>query len=123
MEKLLHSEITSEIIGAGCEVWRVLGYEFLEKVYENALVAELRRRGLNVQQQVAIDVIYKSEVVGQYIADLVVNNAVLIELNAEKELQFQHEAQLLNYLKATNLRVGMLMNFGQAGCKWKRLVF
>ena len=123
MEKLLHSEITSEIIGAGCEVWRVLGYEFLEKVYENALVAELRRRGLNVQQQVAIDVIYKSEVVGQYIADLVVNNAVLIELNAEKELQFQHEAQLLNYLKATNLRVGMLMNFGQASCKWKRLVF
>ena len=123
MEKLLHSEITSEIIGAGCEVWRVLGYRFLEKVYENALVAELRRRGLNVQQQVAIDVIYKSEVVGQYIADLVVNNAVLIELNAEKELQFQHEAQLLNYFKATNLRVGMLMNFGQASCKWKRLVF
>ena len=123
MEKLLHSEITSEIIGAGCEVWRVFGYEFLEKVYENALVAELRRRGLNVQQQVAIDVVYKSEIVGQYIADLVVNNAVLIELNAEKELQFQHEAQLLNYLKATNLRVGMLMNFGQAGCKWKRLVF
>ena len=123
MEKLLHSEITSETIGAGCEVWRVLGYGFLEKVYENALVAELRRRGLNVQQQVAIDVIYKSEVVGQYIADLVVNNAVLIELNAEKELQFQHEAQLLNYFKATNLRVGMLMNFGQASCKWKRLVF
>ena len=123
MEKLLHSEITAEIIGAGCEVWRVLGYGFLEKVYENALVAELRRRGLNVQQQVAIDVVYKSEIVGQYLADLVLNSAVLIELKAEKELQFQHEAQLLNYLKATNLCVGMLMNFGQAGCKWKRLVF
>ena len=116
MEKLLHSEITAEIIGA-------VGYGFLEKVYENALVAELRRRGLNVQQQVAIDVVYKSEIVGQYLADLVLNSAVLIELKAEKELQFQHEAQLLNYLKATNLCVGMLMNFGQAGCKWKRLVF
>lgn len=121
--ELLHKEITAEIIGAGCEVWRVLGYGFLEKVYENALVAELRRRGLNAQQQVAIDVIYKGGIVGQYVADLVVNNAVLVELKAEKELGFQHEAQLLNYLKATQLRVGMLLNFGQLSCKWKRLVF
>lgn len=105
-------ETTEEIIGAGCEVWRVLGYGFLEKVYENTLVSEMRRRGLVVQQQVAIDVIYKGEAVGQYIADLVVNNAVLVELKAEKELNLAHQTQLLNYLKATNLPVGMLMDFG-----------
>ncbi len=83
----------------------------------------MRQRGLDVQQQVAIDVVYKGERVGQYIADLVVNNAVLLELKAKKELNLQHQVQLLNYLKATNLRVGLLLNFGQSSCRWKRFIF
>jgi GxxExxY protein len=122
MTQLLHSDITSHVIGASCEVWKVLGYGFLEKVYENALVHELRGRELEVQQQVGIDVCYKGMVVGQYVADVFVPGKVIVEMKAEKELNPKHEAQLLNYLKATHVRVGLLVNFGEKKCEWKRLV-
>ena len=122
MTQLLHADITGYIIDASCEVWKVLGYGFLEKVYENALTHELRGKGLEVHQQVGIDVCYKGAVVGQYVADLFVEGKVIVEMKAEKELNSRHEAQLLNYLKATNVRVGFLVNFGEKKCEWKRLV-
>jgi GxxExxY protein len=119
--RLLHSETTGKIIGAAFEVWKILGYGFLEKVYENALVDELGRRDLHVQQQVALDVQYKGVLVGQYVADILVDGKVVVEVKAEKEYNPIHEAQILNYLKATQMRVGLLMNFGQKKCQHKRL--
>jgi len=94
----------------------------LEKVYENALVLELKRRGLRVEQQVPIDVHYKGVLVGQYVADLLVEGKVIVEIKAEKAYNSKHEAQLLNYLKATGIPVGLLLNFGERRCEHKRLV-
>ena len=105
------NEITYKINSAVFEVNRVLGAGFLEKVYENALLIELRRRSLRVESQVPIQIQYKGQLVGDYVADIVVENQVILELKAVNQLQTIHEAQLLNYLKATGFRVGMLVNF------------
>ncbi len=110
--KLKHADVTDVILSAFYEVFNHLGYGFLEKVYENALAAELRMRGLSVGQQVPIPVYYKERLVGEYVADLVVEGKVLVELKACKEICEEHEAQLLNYLKATAFEVGLLLNFG-----------
>ncbi len=107
-----HGDITDVVLSAFYEVFNRLGYGFLEKVYENALAAELRMRGLNIKQQVPIPVYYKERLVGEYIADLIVEGKVLVELKACKEICEEHEAQLLNYLKATAFEVGLLLNFG-----------
>ena len=107
-----HADLTEKIIGAFYKVYNTLGYGFSEKVYENALAYELRKLGLKVEQQVRIVVYYESEVVGEYQADLVVNGVVIVELKAARQLADEHEAQLLNYLKATPIEVGLLLNFG-----------
>ena len=107
-----HADLTEKIIGAFYRVHNVLGYGFSEKVYENALAIELRKLGLKVGQQARIVVYYNGEVVGEYQADLVVNGVVIIELKAVRQLADEHEAQLLNYLKATPIEVGLLLNFG-----------
>lgn len=122
MTTFLHGEVTEQVIGAAFEVWKVLGYGFLEKVYENALVVELKSRGIAAEQQHGIDVQYKGVVVGQYAADVLVENTVIVELKAEKEYNPKHEAQLLNYLKATGIKVGLLFNFGEKKCEFRRLV-
>lgn len=122
MSVLLHSEVTGQVIGAAFEVWKILGYGFLEKVYENALVVELKLRGVTIDQQQAIDVYYKGVRVGQYIADLFADQKVIVEIKAEREYNSKHEAQLLNYLKATGIRVGLLINFGEKKCEFKRLI-
>lgn len=122
MPEFLHGEITRQIIGSAFEVWKVLGFGFLEKVYENSLVEELKRCGLSPQQQFAIDVRYKGVLVGQYVADLFVDGKVIVEIKAEREYNAKHEAQLLNYLKATGIKVGLLLNFGEKRCEHKRLV-
>jgi len=122
MTEFLYKEITHEIIGGAFEVWKILGYGFLEKVYENSLVVELGLRHLTVEQQVGIDVAYKGTNVGQYTTDLAVNRKVIVELKADKEYNSKHEAQLLNYLKATGFKVGLLINFGEKKCEFKRLV-
>jgi GxxExxY protein len=93
----------------------------LEKVYENTLVVELKLRGLAVEQQFGMDVSYKSVSVGNYAADLFVENKVIVELKAEKDYNAKHQAQLLNYLKATGIQVGLLLNFGETKCEFKRL--
>jgi GxxExxY protein len=115
-------EITYKINGAVFEVNRVLGHGFLEKVYEKALLIELRQLGLQAENQVPVPVFYKEHPVGDYYADIVVENCVIVELKAVKQLDKSHEAQLLNYLKATNFGVGLLVNFSQDNAKIKRFM-
>ncbi len=117
------SDLTYAINGAVFEVSRVLGPGFLEKVYENALVRELTDRGINAQQQVPVNVAYKGNVVGEYVADIIANDKVILELKAVDALKKVHEAQLLNYLKATGLKVGFLVNFTFPKAEIKRFVF
>jgi len=107
-----HTDITELIIKAFYKVYNALGYGFLEKVYRNALVIELRKLGLEVIPEACIRVYYEGEVVGEYFADLLVAGVVIVELKAVKRLLEEHEAQLLNYLKATPYEVGLLLNFG-----------
>ena len=116
------NEITYQIRGAVFEVNRVLGAWFLEKVYEKALLVELRRRGLKAESQIPITVKYKDEVVGEYFTDIVVEDKVIIELKAVEQLQKIHEAQILNYLKATGYTVGLLINFTHPKAEIKRFV-
>ena len=116
------NEITYQIRGAVFEVNRILGSGFLEKVYEKALVIELLVRGLRGEGQVPIKVFYKNEVVGEYFADIMVEGQVIIELKAVDQLQKIHEAQLLNYLKATGYKIGLLINFTHPKAEIKRFV-
>ena len=107
-----HTDTTELVIKAFYDVYNVLGYGFLEKVYSNALAIELKKLGLEVKQETPIEVHYCGHVVGAYYADLVVENSIIVELKAMRELLKEHEAQLLNYLKATQYEVGLLLNFG-----------
>ena len=107
-----HSKLTEQIIACFYTGYKTLGYGFLEKVYENALCIELSNHGLSVVQQRPISVRYANQIVGEYFADLVVEDLVLVEIKAVKTLLDEHEAQLLNYLKATPYEVGLLLNFG-----------
>ena len=115
-----HSDITGIIIKAFYNVYNQLGYGFLEKVYENALLIELRKFGLECTAQYPIEVFYDNLKVGFYIADIVVNNCVIIEIKASEAICEENEAQLTNYLRATDIEVGLLLNFGKkAECKRK----
>lgn len=107
-----HSDLTEQIIGAFFAVYAALGYGFLENIYAKALMIELKKRGLNVQGQLPIHVYYDDQLIGEYFADIVVNELVILEIKAAKALIAEHEAQLLNYLKATPYEVGLLLNFG-----------
>jgi GxxExxY protein len=120
---LLHEEITKEIIGAAYEVHNILGYGFLEKVYRNAMQVELIRRGLTAETEHWIKVIYKDALVGEYSADLFVAGCVIVELKALKEYHRKDEAQLINELKGSEIKVGMLINFGRERVEYKRIVF
>lgn len=113
MNNLKHSEITGEIIKVFYKVYNALGYGFAEKVYENAMFIELSELGLNVKQQKEILVFCNGKEVGKYYADLIVEDCVIIELKASESLSSANEAQLLNYLKAIKIEVGLLLNFGQ----------
>lgn len=111
--KYLHSELTKSIIGCYYKVYNALGYGFLEKVYENALKKELLKAGHVVEAQKQIKVYYDNDVVGEYYADLVVDNKVILELKAAETLVAEHQVQLINYLRATEMEVGLLQNFGK----------
>jgi GxxExxY protein len=117
-----HEELTQKIINAFYTVYNSLGYGFLEKVYENAMVIELTKIGLPVSPQYAINVYYDNQIVGEYLADLMVDDKVIVELKAVSVLLTEHEAQLLNYLNATQYEVGLLLNFGPKP-QFKRKVF
>ncbi|MFK5879556.1 MAG: GxxExxY protein [Flavobacteriaceae bacterium] len=121
-ENYKHSDITDKIINCFYKVYNTLGYGFLEKVYENALFLELRNLGLYVEKQKQIKVFYENEKVGEYYADLIVSELVIVELKATETLCEEHEYQLINYLKATEIEVGLLLNFGK-NPELKRKVF
>jgi GxxExxY protein len=121
--ELLHKELTEEIIGAAFEVHHHLGYGFLENVYQRAMKVELELRGLKADLESRIEVRYKNVVVGIYEADILVNDAVIVELKVAKEYRSDDEAQLLNELKGTGIKVGLLINFGRAKVEFRRFVF
>jgi GxxExxY protein len=112
--------LTGKIIAAAYKVYNSLGFGFLEKVYENALVIELRKNPLAVSQQIPLTVIYDEQVVGDYAADLMVENEVIVEIKSIVKLTTKHEAQLVNYLTATKNDIGLLINFGPEGVEVKR---
>ena len=109
----LHQELQAEIIKCFYKVYNTLGFGFLEKVYENALKLELLKNGLFVEKQMPITVFYDDHVVGEYFADLVVEKKIIIEIKAAEALCEEHELQLINYLKATDYEIGLLLNFGK----------
>ena len=113
MEEYLHQELTSKIISCFYKVYNTLGFGFLEKVYENALLIELTNNGLSAERQKPINVHYEDKIVGEYFADLIINNKVILELKAAECLIEEHELQLINYLKATDIELGLLLNFGK----------
>ncbi len=118
----LHSDVTAVILKAFFKVYNTLGYGFLEKVYENAMLIELRKMGVECCAQSAIKVYYNEETVGRYNADLFVSNLVIVELKAATNLAPDNEAQLVNYLKSTDIEVGLLLNFGPKP-EFRRKVF
>lgn len=107
-----YTELTKKIIEIFYRVYNKLGYGFLEKVYENAMMIEFKKDGIPAISQFAIKVVYEGELVGEYYADILVDNKVIVEIKAAKRLVEENEAQLLNYLKATDIEVGLLLNFG-----------
>jgi GxxExxY protein len=119
---LPHSELTEQVIGAAYEVYNELGFGFLETVYEKSLLIALRDRGVDAIAQKPIDVWFRGEVVGNYVADLVVGDSVLVELKSVRTLIEAHEVQLVNYLVATGTPVGLLINFGPDNVDVKRKV-
>ena len=112
-DRFLYKELTDKIIRAFYNVYNELGFGFLENVYQNALYFELINNQLKVEAQKAIEVYYQNRVVGNYKADFMVNDTIILELKAVECLVEEHELQLINYLKATNLEIGLLLNFGK----------
>ena len=121
--ELPHSDVTEKIIGAAFEVHRVLGYGFLESIYQRAMQAELQKSGLKAEIECPIKVRYKDVIVGDFRADLFVNEVVIVELKTAKNYNPEDEPQLLNELKATGVKVGLLVNFGRTKVEFKRMVF
>ena len=120
---LINEELTEKIIGVCFEVINELGSGFLESVYHKALVLALMQAGLMVQAQAPLKVVFRGQVVGEFVADIIVEKQIVLELKSGKALSAEHEAQLLNYLKATGMKVGLLLNFGRPKLEWKRLVW
>ena len=120
---LINEEKTKSIIGCFYKVYNILGYGFLEKVYENALIIELRKEGFNCVQQLPVAVFYKQYEVGLYFPDIVVDNEIILELKAgEGEIRVEFELQLMNYLKATEFEIGLILHFGKKPI-FKRKIF
>lgn len=121
-DSLKHRDLTDKIIGTFYEVYNELGFGFLESVYEEAMIIALSAKGLKIKQQLPIPVWFRGKKIGNFEADLIIECAVILELKAVKSLDDAHKAQLLNYLRATEIEVGLLLNFGQHP-EFKRLAF
>lgn len=117
-----YKEITEKIIGCAYTVYNKMGYGFLESVYEKCLLIELRKAGLKAESQQAITVYYENQIVGDFVADIVVEDSVILELKSVRRLAKVHEAQLVNYLVATGKEIGLLLNFGEQKVEVKRKV-
>jgi len=121
-EKIIYKDLSYKITGLAMEVHSKLGYGFLEKVYENAMMVLLRREGIHAKQQAPITVYFDGEVVGDYYADILVKDKIILELKAIEKITDVHRAQTLNYLKATGLHLAILLNFGKERLQYERFV-
>lgn len=121
-EKIIYKELSYQIVGLAIQVRRELGFGFLEKVYENALMILMAEHGIEAKQQFPIKVTFHGQIVGDYIADILIENQIILELKAQDKIADVHKAQTLNYLKATGLRLAILLNFGKDRLDHERLV-
>jgi len=121
-DKILFKDLSYQIVGAAIKVWKTLGYGFLEKVYENALAIELKKQRIPFEKQKPLKVLYERQVIGDYVTDIIVDCKIILELKAAKCIDDSHIFQTLNYLKATGLRLGIILNFGPAIMEYKRIV-
>jgi GxxExxY protein len=119
--ELLHSDISENIIGCCFDIMKELGSGFLENVYKNALFIAMKEKGLNVLAEQSFEVLFRKRKIGKYIADLIVENLIVVELKCCKTLIPEHQAQLINYLKASQMPIGLLVNFGNQKLEYKRL--
>jgi GxxExxY protein len=117
-----HEDLTSKIIACAYKIHNTLGFGFLEAVYQNALLIELMKAGLQAEKEKKIKVYYQNQLIGDYMADIIVEDKIILELKSVKELHPAHSAQLINYLKATGIEIGLLINFGES-VEIKRKVF
>lgn len=122
MNDLLHEDLSNKIIKCFYNVYNTLGFGFLEKVYENAMLLELRNQGLKSEKQRPIKVFYEERLVGEYYADIIVEDLIILELKAAENIVEEHELQLINYLKATDIEIGLLLNFGKKP-EFRRKIF
>jgi len=120
--QLLHEELSGKVIGAGMEVHSQLGPGFLESVYEEALAHELQLRNVSFERQKPLPVYYKEKLVKEFVCDFWIGGKILVEIKAVRQITKNEEAQLMNYLKATRSRLGLLMNFGEPSLKFKRII-
>lgn len=121
--KIIHSELSYKIIGLAMQVHRELGYGFLEKVYENALMVILRRETVSAIQQAPLAVHFLGELVGEYLADILVERKIVLELKVVEKITDVHRAQALNYLKATGMNLAIILNFGKKSLEYERLAY
>ncbi len=122
MEKIIYKELSYEIIGSAMNVYNTLNYGYLEKVYEKALTISLKKKKITVETQIPIKIIFEGEVVGDYICDMLIDNLIIVEVKAVKNLSQIHVAQLINYLRGANKKLGLLINFGSDKLEYKRVL-
>lgn len=121
-DKILHKDLSYRVVGSAMQVHNKLGYGFLEKVYENALMVLFRCEGIQAKQQAPITVYFEGEVVGDYYADILVEDEIILELKSSEGIIDAHRAQILNYLKATKVRLAIILNFGKETLEYERIV-
>lgn len=121
-KEILYKELSFKIVGLAMQVHNALGFGFLEKVYENALMVLLRKEGIPAQQQAPVSVYFQDVMVGDYFADILIENKIILELKSAKKIINAHRAQTLNYLKANGLRLAIIINFGKEKLEFERLV-
>jgi len=122
VSEIIFKELSYEIINSALEVYKKLGYGFLEKVYENSLLIVLKKKGIKAEKQVPIKVYFDGEVVGDYFTDILVDDKIILELKTAPKIIDAHRFQTLNYLKATGIRLGIVINFGEDKLEYKRVV-
>jgi len=120
-ENIIYKELSYKIVGLAMEVYNELGYGFLEKVYENSMMVLFERERIPVRQQAGVPVYFEQRVVGEYVADIIVEDKIIIEIKSASGIADAHRAQVLNYLKATNMRLGIIINFGKKRLEYERL--
>ncbi len=122
IEKIIYKDLSYKVVGLAMQVHTELGFGFLEKVYENALMILLNENGIKAEQQVPIKVYFHGQIVGEYVADILIEDCIILELKAQEKIIDAHKAQTLNYLKATKLKLALLLNFGKHKLECERLI-